>query len=379
MSGGDFSAVLSNGLASIRSTAAAAANSVDKLANSMGMAGEKGGKQFKKIGEAITKMGGPMGEIGGKLFGAAGMEGGLSRLAVAAAIVGVSFKVLTAQIAMAEARAQAFATAAANMRSAMRGADQARQGFAAGSEGTGRKLAAAQSVYGSDADGRAEELAKKYGIGRTDVLDAMVATRSIAPEKRQAILEAALSAARTGEGSAADFVGLAKDPGAMARILGSTGGAYGDTLTKTEKAATAMLVMSRGAMGPSAVADAGAAILSATGAGSGSAQDRITGVNQGHDIKTRGELGAFKSGETEAAIRGQSYDAVNPRAKAVRELYSAFEEMQKQFREMAALTPEWMKKIQNLGMAFGGEGSADFRGIHNADAAGYVVTGSGSP
>lgn len=301
MSGGDFTAVLSQGMATIRRMTDGAGVSVGQLAGGLNNLGNTGAKEFAKIGQAITKMGGPLGSIGGKFFGAAGMEGDLGRLAIAAAAVGLTLSTLSGRFDAASRRAEAMSRSIQGAADSLDRFESQREAFRAGAEGTGRAAAAAESVWGSTASADAKEMSDTYGISREDVIAAMAATRRFRPQLRRALLEAALTAAQTGEASATDFLSQIDGQGGEARILGSrAGGAYADTLTPRQRRAAALLAMHRGARGADAMTDVGAAILTAGSAGA--ASDQLRGVNLAGAPAFDAGLGAFTSGATARSL-----------------------------------------------------------------------------
>lgn len=297
MSGGEFTAVIANGMATIRTMSNAAGQSVTKLASGLTNLGSTGSKEFTKIGEAISKMGGPLGSVGGKFFGAAGMAGGLGTLAIAAAAAGVAMSVLSGHFEAATRRAEAMSRAVKGAADILDRMESQRDAFRAGAEGPGRATAAAESVWGSTASADAKEMSDTYGISREDVTAAMAATRRFRPQVRRALLEAALTAAQTGEGSATDFLSQIDGPAGVARVLESrAGGAYADSMTPRQRRAAAMLSMHRGARGADAMNDAGAAILTAGSAGASS--DQLRGVNLAGAPAFDASLGVFNSGAT---------------------------------------------------------------------------------
>lgn len=370
---GSFDAVISSGLATIRQTATAAGNSIDKLADSMGVAGDKGRRQFRKIGEAINKMGGPLGEIGGKLFGAAGMEGGLSRLAVAAVAVGITFKVLSAQIAMAEARAKAFADAAASLREVHRGADKARESFAAGSESTGRLTAAAESVYGPGA----AQIAKDYGTtfkqDPAEILRAMVETRKIPAELGVRALRIALTAARTQEASPTELVQKLTDHATLLRVLSAK---KQDGLTDDESQAAMLLALDRGVSGPSAMRDAAISVRMSR-VRPGPAQGHVPGVNSARGLQTTEQIKAFTNSETELAVRNSVTAAINPLAAAMLEWKAKNDEAIQKLQDTARAVGPVIEVIKDLGRGFGGEGSNENQIDRLNMSTGDAVTGGG--
>jgi hypothetical protein len=297
MSGGEFTAVIANGMATIRTMAGAAGQSVTRLAGGLTNLGDTGSKEFNKIGQAISKMGGPLGAIGGKFFGAAGMEGGLGKLAMAAAAAGVAMAVLGGRFEAAARKAEAMSRSVKYAADTIDRMESQRDAFRTGAEGPGRAAAAAESVWGSTATPDAKEMSDTYGISREEVMAAMAATRRFRPQVRRALLEAALTAAQTGEGSATDFLSQIDGPAGVARVMGSrAGGAYADTLTPRQRRAAQLLAMSRGASGTAAMTDVGVAILSAGSAGASS--DQLRGVNLAGAPAFDTGVGVFNSGAT---------------------------------------------------------------------------------
>lgn len=297
----DFTAVISNGLATLRSSADAAGRSIGTMTRGMTTMGNTGEKEFRKIGEAISKMGGPLGSIGGKLFGSAGMEGGLGRLAIVATLVGVAMSAMSNRFEAAQRRADALIKSVDSARGALGKFEDERDKFRAGSEGTGRAVAAAESVWGSTAGADIKQYSEQYKLKPEDIAASMVATRRFDPSARKDLLEAALTASQTGEGSPVEFLSQITDRATAQRVMTTkAGGAYSDSLSPRQRRAAAMLAMSRGANGFAGMTDAGGAILRSGTAGA--ASDAVGGVNVAGTPLFSAQLGQFTSGATSRAL-----------------------------------------------------------------------------
>jgi hypothetical protein len=301
MSGGSFDAVISNGMATIQSSSAAAGRSVDRLGDGFGRLGEQGNRQFKRIGEAISKMGGPLGEIGGKFFGAAGMEGGLAQLGLAAAAAGIAFKSFTAVLDAAEARAKAYTDALLGMRAAMKQASAEREGLAAGASDLGKTVALAENVMGRGATAQAKEIAATYQIDQQDVLRGMAAAGGIPKQMRVQILEIAAQAAATGEITMAEAVSKLRDTDTRAKILSAStrkADAGFATASDTQAQAAALVQVQRGGVGSEAVSEAMDTVINAPGPAGAQARRITTAENR----ETGARLGLYVRGDTAAAI-----------------------------------------------------------------------------
>jgi hypothetical protein len=371
MSGGSFDAILTNGLASIRGAAEATGNSLGKLRDGMSKLGTVGDKEFRRMGEAISKMGGPLAEVGGKFFGAAGMEGGLRKMALLAVAAGVAMKTLASAIETAEARAQAFANAAAGLRDVERNARAARNAFAAGSEETGRTQAKAENIIGKDAGSRAAMFAKSYGVSQEDALRSFAATAAIPKALRGIVLEAAARVAATGEYTMVEAVQRMTDRATRDRVLGASNLASGIPLPPGIAPAASLLQLMRGGMGAAARAEA----INTIGgtANPGPAQARLPGVVQAENITTNGRVDAFTSGATELAKRQEAADAINPEAAALSKWFNALQESQQKQRDLAAATPGFINFLKQ----FTAQGSAETQRRREIIGAGEALTGTG--
>lgn len=359
----DFTAVISNGLAAIRSSATAAGSALAQTTNQLTRMGAVGEKEMKRIGEAITKMGGPMGEMAGKLFGAAGMSGGMAKLGLVAAGLGIALKTLGVYMDNARAKAEAFAAAAASLRAALSSAGEAGKAFAAGSVGTGRDQARAENLFGKDAGGRAQMMARAFGIETSDVLSAMGGTGGMPANQRAAALEAAYAAAATGELTATEAIGMMSDPATRAIVVSQQAGGG---LSAAQRGAAQIIMRRRGARGPTALREA----LDTVGS-SGPARDRLAGVNQAGNIVTNSQQAAFVSGATEGAVRDAATRATNPEAAALTDWYKALVEAQRKNEDIIRKTPaliRWFDRNYN-------SNSAEQRNRRDAVAAGDAVVG----
>lgn len=371
MSGGSFDAIITNGLASIRQAADAAGNTIRKVRDGLGGLGSVGDKEFKKIGEAVQKMGGPLGEISGKFFGAGGMEGKLRLLALSMAAAGVGMKVFSDVIRVAEIRAQALASALAEVRGAAAGAAQARQAFAAGAEGTGRLTAHAEGLFGPDAASRAAMIAKNYGGSQEDALKAMIASRRIDPRFRGQAVEIAARVGATSETSADEIMSLLSDPAKLAQVLNAPKSIGGVGLQGNLGQAAMALMLARGGSGSAHFRSA----LNAIGGATGGARARVRGVDQAKDIVTNAQVDAFTSGATEVAMRQSAADAVHPEAAALRQWHDKLMESQRRLSDLASATPSVVRFLQN----FRPEGDAETQAIRQVNAASAAVVGTQTP
>lgn len=369
--GGSFDAIITNGMASIRSAADAAGKSLSRMRQGIGGLGSAGDKEFKKIGEAVQKMGGPMAEIGGKFFGSAGMQGGMRMLALTMAAAGVGMKVFSDVIRVAEIRAQALASALADVRSAAAGAAQARQSFAAGSEGTGRLTAHAEALFGKDAASRAAVVAKNYGGSQEDALKAMVASRKIDPRYRGQAVEIAARVGATSETGAEEIMALLSDPAKLAQVLNAPKSIGGVGLQGNLGQAAMALMLARGGQGAGHFRSA----LNAIGGSSEGARARIKGMDQAKDIVTGAQVDAFTSGATEITARQAASDAVNPEAAAMRDWWSKVQESQRRLSDLAEATPNIVRLFQRYRPG----GDAEIQAMREMNAAAQAVTGTQTP
>lgn len=307
----DFTAVISNGLASIKSMATGAGGSLDKMASGLTKLGAVGEKEMTKIGAAISKMGGPLGEIGGKFFGAAGMSGGIGKLALVAVAAGVAMKTLSGSIEMARARAQAFMETANSLRQALRSAAQARNDFTAGAVDLGRSQARAESLFGKHAGGEAKYMADEYGLETSDVLGAMSASAPVSKKNRRRVLNIAMEAARSGEMSATEAMTMLSDPAVASAALGQQGGSG---ISATSRGAAQLIMRRRGAKGPDAYREA----LDAVG-GLGPSRGEVSDINRSSNVVTAAQARAFDSGQTASVMAARSLRAAAPGRKELEE------------------------------------------------------------
>jgi hypothetical protein len=314
MSGGSFDAILTNGMASIRGAAEAAGRSVGGLRSGMEQLGTVGSREFKRIGEAISKMGGPAAEMGGKFFGALGMEGGLARLAVAAALAGIAFKAIGAAMDASKARTEALIAATGKLEDAYRNAAKAKDSFAAGSADVGKTKAVAENLFGHRAGDVAESLAKEFKVELGDVFKAMASTGAIPRDQRMAALRAALGVAATGEASAAEAVGRLGDRATRERVLGQRKRTVAGLPVSDERARSAVLLQTiRGGNGEAAWNEA----VSAVGGPQGASGDQLAANAQAGSITTRAQVDAFDSGRTAAARTKAAVEATDPTMAAL--------------------------------------------------------------
>lgn len=365
----DFTAVISNGLATLRSSSDAAGRSIQGLAGGMKSLGTTGEKTFRSIGQAITKMGGPLGTIGGQFFGAAGMEGGIRRLALAAAAAGIAFRAFGAVMQAATQRAKAFAEAAAGIRSAMRSAADASRSFAAGSENIGRSQARAENIFGADAGGRAGMLAQSYGVETADVLEAMGRMGGIRKEARGRALEAALTAAASGEMSVSDAVGMLNDPQVFASVMAQKAGGG---MSAAQQGAARLIMSRRGARGPDALREA----IDTVGA-TAPARAQLGETNRALNLVTRGQQAAFVSGRTGVAVREEAARVLNPAAAAILEWNKSQIEAIEKLRDASKKAGIVVEVINEVKGSLGfGERSFEGQARAAESAMGSAVTGT---
>lgn len=315
MSGGSFDAIITNGMASIRTASEAAGRGVGGLRSGMEQLGTTGSKEFKRIGEAISKMGGPISEMGGKFFGAMGMEGGLGRLAVAAAVAGIAFKAIGSAMDASKARTEALIAATGKLEDAYRNAGKAKEEFAAGSAETGRTKAAAENLFGHRAGDIAESLAKEFKVELGDVLKAMSTSGSIPRDQRMAALRASVGVAATGEASTAEAMGRLSDGATRERVLFQRKRTVAGIPISDQRASAAVLLQTmRGGNGIQAWEEA----ASAVGGRSGASGDQLAGNAEAGSITTRGQVASYDSGSTAQARTKSAVAAVNPTIDALK-------------------------------------------------------------
>lgn len=367
----DFTAIISNGLASIKAMASGAASGLDKMAGGLkrtGEAAKNAEKHMRDLGAAVARMGGPVGEIGGKFFGAAGMSGGIRTLALAAVGAGVAFKTFTSIMEAATARAQAFAEAAAGIRGALRSASEAQRGFAAGSVETGKLQARAENIFGADAGGRAQMLGQAFGVDAKDIMGAMAGAGGLKANQRAAALEAAAAAAATGEMTATEAMGMLSDPVARAAVLGQQSGGG---LSAAQRGAAQLIMRNRGARGPDALREA----LDTVGA-SGPARGQLRGVARAGNLVTAGQQNAFTSGQAETALRTEAARTLNPLAAAMSDMYATQQEAAQKLMDAAKAAGFVIEVIKEVGGAVGlGGGSSEGQARRVAIAFGKAVKG----
>jgi hypothetical protein len=315
MSGGSFDAVIANGMASIRTAADAAGRSVGAVRKGMEQMGSTGSREFARIGAAISKMGGPQAEMASRFFGAAGMEGGIARLAVGAALLGIAFKGIGAAMDASRARTEALIAATGKLGDAYRNAAKAKDDFAAGSADVGKTKAVAENLFGHRAGDVADALAKEFKVELGDVLKAMASTGAIPRDQRMAALRAALGVAATGEASAADAVGRLGDRATRERVLGQRKRTIAGMPVSDERARSATLLQTmRGGNGEGAWNEAVAAV----GGPQGASGDQLAANAAAGSITTRGQVAAYDSGATAGARTQQAVEAVDPTSAALR-------------------------------------------------------------
>lgn len=368
---GDFAAVLTNGLAAIKSMGKAAADSLGGLAGKTESAGDeakKAAKHFRDLGAAIARMGGPIGEVAGKFFGARGMEGGLAKLAVTAVAIGVAFKVFDAAMERSRAKAKAFADAAAGLREALRAGEEASRDFAAGAESIGRTQVRAENLFGADAGKRAGKLAGENRIEASDVLDAMASSGAIPKSQREAALAAAMRASATGEGKASDFMGMMSDPATRARVLGQqTGGG----LSSVDRGAAMLIMSHRGARGEGAFKEA----VDTLGMSS-PARSQLGGINSVSSYITKNQQDAFTSGKTTAALTGKAARQVDAVDAAMQEWIRSQLAAIQNLREAAKAANQFAEDYKDAkDIITGGEGSFDTQAGNASDAFNRALKG----
>ena len=315
MSGGNFDAVITNGMASIRSFSDAAGRSVGGLADGLGKLGSVGSKEMKRVGEAVSKMGGPLAEVGGKFFGAAGMEGGFARLAVAAALAGIAFKAIGAAMDASKARTEALVAATGKLGDAYRNAGKAKADFAAGSADIGQTKAVAENLFGHRAGDVAENLSKEFKVELGDVLKGMASTGAIPRDQRMSALRAALGVAATGEATAAEAVGRLGDRATRERVMGQRKRTVGGIPISDEQARYGVLLQTmRGGNGIAAWEEAAVTV----GGRQGDSGEQLAANAAAGSITTRGQVAAYDSGSTAAARAQAAVEAIDPTTAALR-------------------------------------------------------------
>lgn len=316
MSGGSFEAIITNGMARVRQAADATGRAVGGLRSGVEQLGGGGEKAFGKIGGAISKMGGPLGDIGGKFFGAAGMEGGLARIALVAVAAGIAFRTISAAMDASKARTEALVAATSKLEAAYRNAGKAKDSFAIGSADTGRTKAVAENLFGHRAGDVAENLAKEFKVELGDVLKAMANTGAIPRDQRMAAIRAALGVAASGEATASDAVGRLSDRATRERVFGQHGRTVAGIPIGDEHARSAVLLQTmRGGNGEDAWIDA----VEAVGGRQGASGGQLAGLATAGSIVTRGQVQAFDSGSTNSALERKNNLEVNPIFKAFKE------------------------------------------------------------
>jgi hypothetical protein len=311
-------------------------------------AAKKQGKTWRELGHAISKVGGPLGELAAKFGGGFGMEGGLSKIAVAAAAVGLAIKAVSFVLNKNTQDAKEAAEAWKKMTDAIEGAEE--KGRAASLSGVGqaggrRKV---RAIGGEEGIEQLDQLVKAgvvtedegtagisaiYGrFGRTAQARAAVNTARALAQTGVPFSHAASELAKGGSDTA--LPGVARQT--AGRIFNDYYGAVQGGSDNFNQA----------------LVDTGGDKYIGNAA-------RVSGVEAQTAEFRRGQV---VSGEAETVARGQLADAKNPAAAAVLKVYDAYQKEAALLAKMAELQSNIAANFKDMGVMLGGDGSADYQG-----------------
>lgn len=307
-------------------------------------AAKKQGKTWRELGHAIGKVGGPLGELAAKFGGGLGMEGGLSRIAVAATLVAVAMKAVSAVLTKQTRDAKDTAEAWQKMSEAIRDAEDKNQ---------------SASLSGLGAAGGRRKVRATGGEEGIEQLDLLVKGGVVSEDEGAGGLSAIYGRfGRTAQARAAVNT---------ARALAATGVPFSHAAAELAKGGGDMTLpgVARQTAGQIfndyyGAVQGGAdnfnqAIQDTGGDQYLTAAARTQGVQAQTAAVRRGQVTA---GESEGAARGELAAAKDPASAAVLKIFDAYQKEAALLAKMAELQGDLARKFQDLGVLFGGEGSA---------------------
>ncbi|MES2340007.1 MAG: hypothetical protein V4537_18085 [Pseudomonadota bacterium] len=307
-------------------------------------AAKKQGKTWRELGHAIGKVGGPLGELAAKFGGGAGMEGGLSKIAIAAGLVGVALKAVSAVLNKQTQDAKDAADAWKKMSDAIEGAQE--KGNAASLAGVGqaggrRKV---RAIGGAGGIAELDDLTQNGGIGEDEATAGLSSIYGRFGRTNQAIaaISTAKALAQTGVPFSHAASELAKGgadlslPGVARQTAGRVFNDYYGAVQGGE------------ANFNQALADTGGDQYLRRAASVQSVQGQTESVRRGQ----------VTAGVAEGVARGQLSEAKNPAAAAVSKVFDAYQKEAALLAKVAELQSYIAGNFQDLGVLFGGKGSA---------------------
>ncbi len=385
----DFTAVVTNGLVSIKQSGEAAASALRKVSSSIKSAGadavssfgsmrrmasddlkttgeeaSKATNKMKELGAAVARMGGPAGSIGGRLFGSAGASGGMAAIGLAAVGIGIAFKGVTTAMQFAEERAKAFSDAMAGIRDSYKQAADAQRDFASGSESAAITAEKAYNVYGQSAGDVINEATLGRRVTKEDAANALVKTAKVRKDLRKPVLDAAIAVADTMEASAET---AAETIMASPMIIGLV------KAGKNREAAAAALVEIRGSAPTKAAREEALKTIN----GDRFSQEYKQGVAVASERNKvfSAQVESYRAGEFASTVRQNTKDQLDPLGKATRDLSDASARARSALQDQADATGAWVTAMQTIGRVFGGQGSAEQQ-IDRLNEAGSNAEGS---
>lgn len=305
---------------------------------------KKNAKAWREVGAAMARIGGPMGEIVARFGGGFGMEGGLSRIAAAAAIAGLALKAFHAVVQKQANDARAAAEAYRKMGDAIRGAqDKARAGAGAGMTQAGdrRRLTAAGP----------EAIEQAALIGNLSIADGADVDQGVAAiygkfgagGRSRGTVDAARELATTGAFSFSE---------ASAALLGQ--GADMSAPGVGHSVAARLYAERTGRRGGNQVADFDAVLSRTQNDAWLRKSEGVQRIRETLRTEARDSVG---SGEAEAQARGELAASRDPTTAAVLQVYNAHVREIEILERIAAAQSTIAAWTANLGLPFGGEGS----------------------
>lgn len=310
-------------------------------------AAKKQSKSWRELGHAISKVGGPLGELAAKFGGGFGMEGGLSKIAVAAAAVGLALKAVSFVLNKQTQDAKEAAEAWKKMTDAIEGAEE--KGRAASLSGVGqaggrRKVRATGGEEGieqldqlvksgvvSEDEGTAGISAIYGRFGRTAQARAAVNTARALAQAGVPFSHAASELAKGG--SDTSLPGVARQT--AGRIFNDYYGAVQGGSDNFNQA----------------LADTGGDQYLGQAA-------QVSGVQAQTAEFRRGQV---TSGVAAGVARDQLTEAKNPAAAAIQKVFDAYQKEAALLAKMADLQSTIATNFKDMGVIFGGEGSFDYQ------------------
>jgi hypothetical protein len=305
------------------------------------------GKHWRELGHAIGRVGGPLGEIVAKFGGGFGMEGGLSKIAAGAALAGLALKALSSVIDKQAKDAQNAADAWKRMTDAIESSKDAAAASSVGSIGQAPDRRKVRAIGGEEAIEQMDALTQGGVVGEGEAASGLAAIYG-----RYGRTPAARAAVNTAQALAQ--TGIPFDH--AAQELAKRGG---DVSQPGAARATAGRIFNEyyGRLGGGA--DGFNQALSDVGGDKFLTQSALTrGVQAQTAAVGRGRV---VSGEAQTAARRGLAAAKNPAAEAVLKVAQLHEQEMAMLYKLAELQGTMVTNFKNMGVIFGGEGSADYQ------------------